>query len=64
MREVPPTGSIDDEHLMQLWPLQTAQNDRLKPAAVVSHIMPLTEAARGYKMFNDKSGSLLLATAL
>lgn len=34
--------------------LDMIQDGKLKPAAVISHILPLKEAAKGYQIFNDK----------
>ena len=34
--------------------LKLIQEGKLDPAMVITHRMPLDEAARGYKIFNDK----------
>ena len=34
--------------------LKLIQEGKLNPAMVITHRMPLDEAARGYKIFNDK----------
>ena len=43
----------------RLSPLQYVEEGKLRPEVVVSHRLPLSEAAHGYQIFNDKSDECL-----
>jgi len=50
------TFKMGQTHVQKLLPelLQAIQEGTLKPEIIVSHTMPLADAARGYQIFNDK----------
>jgi len=50
------TFKMGQTHVHRLLPklLDHIENGNLRPNAIISHRMPLAEAARGYEIFNDK----------
>ena len=50
------TFKMGQTHVQKLLPelLENDPGGRLKPEIIVSHTMPLADAARGYQIFNDK----------
>jgi threonine dehydrogenase-like Zn-dependent dehydrogenase len=50
------TFRMGQTHVQRFLPelLEHILNDRLHPERIISHRLPLTQAAEGYRMFNDK----------